>query len=62
MSIFHFWADPVDWFVNQFTWYLTSPPWYVAANLLFWPAVFAKAWLHDRWDLHRRRRTKQRVV
>lgn len=56
MSIWQFWTDPVQWFVNNYTWWLTSPPWYVVANLLFWPALFGRAWLLDRWDERRRRK------
>jgi hypothetical protein len=62
MSIFQFWADPVGWFVNSFTWWFTSPAWYVALNLLFWPALFLKAWLHDRWDDRQRRRKHERAL
>lgn len=56
MSIWSFWADPVGWFVNNYTWFLTAPWWYVVLNLAFWPIVFLKPWLLDRRDLRRNRK------
>ena len=56
MSIFQFWTDPVGWLEDQYTWFITDPPWFVIANLAFWPALFAKAWLLDWRDARRKRK------
>jgi len=58
MLPFDFLADPVGWVEEQYVWFLHSPAWYVALCALFWPAVFARAWVMDEWDRRRRRRKK----
>jgi hypothetical protein len=60
MSIFQFWADPVGWFVNNFTWWMTDPWRLTASNFLFWPLVFIKPWVQDRWELRQRRRRRRK--
>lgn len=50
-------TDPIGWIVEQYTWFLHSPPALVIANLAFWPVVFgvglARAWYLDRRDIRR---------
>ena len=36
-----------------------DPLWMIAANFLFWPALFLRVWLMDRWDRRQSRKRKQ---
>ena len=56
MPIVQFLTDPVGWFVDQYTWFLHDPPWFVLANLFFWPVLFTWTWGRDRWEKRRRRK------
>jgi hypothetical protein len=60
--VIEFLTDPLGWIKDQYTWFLDEPGWYLALCILFWPAVFARAWAMDEWDRRTRRRRRRKEL